>query len=85
MEIKVYTTPTCPWCKKLKEWLKGKKISFQEMDVTESDKARDELIEKSSQMGVPVTIVTKGDKEEVIVGFNEGKLEEVLEKGKKKK
>lgn len=76
MEVKIYTITTCPWCVRLKEWLKAKKISFQEVDVTENDKARDELIEKSGQMGVPMTEI--GDK--IIIGFNEKKLEEAIHK-----
>lgn len=74
MEVKIYTTPTCPFCQKLKEWLKKKKVPFQELDVTESDSARDEMIEKSGQMAVPVTDV----KGEIIVGFDEKKLEDAL-------
>ncbi|MBI4980829.1 glutaredoxin family protein [Candidatus Woesearchaeota archaeon] len=37
MDIKVYTTPNCTWCKKLKEWLKKNKLSFQELDISEND------------------------------------------------
>ena len=44
MEINIYTIPTCPWCTKLKEWLKKKKASFIEHDLTESDHARDEIL-----------------------------------------
>ncbi len=80
MEIKVYSTPSCPWCKKLKDWLKTKKIAFQDIDVTESDTARDEMIEKSGQMGVPVTIIKNTDKEEVVVGFTEAKFEAAIKK-----
>jgi glutaredoxin 3 len=76
MEVQVYTTPTCPWCKKLKDWLKKKKVSFIEHDITESDKARDELIEKSSQLGVPVTDIDGT----IITGFNEKELEAALKK-----
>ncbi len=81
MEIKIYTIPTCPWCVKAKEWLKKKKVSFQECNVAESQNSqyRDELLEKSSQMSVPVV-----DFEGVIViGFNEKRLEEALERAKK--
>ncbi len=74
MKVKVYSTPTCPWCKKLKEWLKKKKVKFEDLDVTEESKWRDELIEKSGQMGVPVTDI--GGK--IIVGFNEKELEKAL-------
>ncbi len=81
MEIKIYITPTCSWCKKLKEWLKSKKLAYQEIDVIESDKSRDELIEKSGQMAVPVTDIDGT----IVVGFNEAKLEEAIKKAEKNK
>ena len=74
MEIQVYTTPTCPWCQKLKAWLKKKKLSFIEHDITESDKARDDALEKSSQLGVPVTDIDG----KIVVEFNEKELENAL-------
>lgn len=78
--VKVYSTPTCPWCAKAKDFLKKKKIKFEDINVAEDEKARDEMVEKSSQMGVPVIIVEKDDgSEEVIVGFDQGKLKEALE------
>lgn len=73
-KVTVYSTESCPWCHKAKEWLKEHKIKFSEKNVGENDKAREEMIEKSGQMGVPV--ITVGDK--VIIGFNQGELEEAL-------
>ena len=91
MEVNIYTIPTCSWCTKLKIWLKKKKISFLEHDLTESDHARDEMIEKSAQMATPVIVVKffkekeeNGEivkeivKENVVVGFDEKKLEAAL-------
>jgi glutaredoxin 3 len=94
MEIKVYSIPTCTWCVKLKDWLKANKVSFQDFDLTESDSARDEIINKSGQMATPVTIIShyedieetdKEEKEEpvliketVIVGFDEKELTKAL-------
>ncbi len=78
MEIKLYMTPTCPWCKKLKEWLKKKKVGYQEIDVVENDREREEMIEKSGQMAVPVIDIDGT----IIVGFDEKKLEEKIGKGK---
>jgi glutaredoxin 3 len=66
MAVKVYTTPTCQWCKKTKEFLKEKKIKYTEVNVAEDDKAREEIIEKSGQMGVPVLEVNG----KIIVGYN---------------
>lgn len=76
MEAIIYTTPTCAWCKKLKEWLKKKKVSYQEHDVIESDDAREIMIDKSGQMAVPV-IEMAG---EIIVGFDEARMEAILKK-----
>ncbi len=74
MVIKIYTTPTCPWCKKTKEFLKENKIKFKEIDVASDKKAAKEMIEKSGQMGVPVIEIDK----QLIVGFDEDKLKKAL-------
>ena len=78
MDIKIYVTPTCTWCQKLKEWLKKKKVSYQELDVIESDTYRDQLIQKSWQMAVPVIDIDG----QIIVGFDEKKLDEIIKKAK---
>jgi glutaredoxin 3 len=70
MEIKIYIRPTDPWSKKLKTWLKRKKLSFQELDITESATYRTELIEKTSQMAVPVIDIDG----KMIVGFHEDQI-----------
>ncbi len=79
MEVKIYTTPTCHWCQKAKEWLKKNKVSFQELDLTESDTYRDEVIEKTHQMAIPVFDIDGL----MIIGFDEKRLEELLKKTKK--
>ena len=63
---------------RLKKWLKKKRLAFEQIDIIESDSARDEIIEKSSQLAVPVIDVDGV----VIVGFNEKKLTEVIKKAK---
>ena len=78
MDIKLYLTPTDPWCKKAKEWLKKKKLSFEERDVEESDKFRDEMLEKSGQLAIPL-IDFDG---KIIIGFQEKALEEALKNAK---
>jgi len=74
MVVKVYSTPTCPWCHKVKDFLKENKIKFEDIDVSSNQKAGQEMVEKSGQMGVPVIDVDG----KIIVGFNEGKLKESL-------
>jgi len=74
-KVKVYSTESCPWCHKAKEFLKEHNIPFEDINVGEDEKARNEMIEKSGQMGVPV-IDIKG---EILVGFDEPKLRELLD------
>jgi glutaredoxin-like YruB-family protein len=72
--IKVYSTPTCPYCVTLKEWLKSKNIEFEDIDVAEDEKSRDEMIEKSGQMGVPVIDING----EIVVGFDRDRISKIL-------
>ena len=74
--VKIYTTPTCPWCKKTKGWMKEKKIKYTEYDVASDEKARKRMIEKSGQMGVPVLEI--GD--QIIVGYDPKAIEKALKK-----
>lgn len=61
-----------------KEWLNEKRIKYKEIDVAKDTKAGEELVRESGQMGVPVIIIGEGDKKQVIVGFDQGRLEELL-------
>lgn len=74
MEVKIYTTPTCPWCKKTKAFLKDNKVSFKEIDVSSDEVASKEMIDKSGQMGVPVVDIDG----KIITGFDEAALKEAL-------
>jgi glutaredoxin 3 len=72
--IKVYSTQTCPWCVKLKEYLKEKKVQYTDYDVAKDAAARSEMIKKSGQMGVP-QIEING---KTIVGFDKAAIEREL-------
>ena len=80
MVVKIYTTPPCPWCKKTKEFLKEKKIKYKEFDVSSDEKARNEMIEKSGQMGVPVLDIDG----QILVGFDPKVIEAAVKKGESK-
>ncbi len=73
-EIIVYSTPTCPYCHMLKDFLKEKKIEFKDVDVSKDQDAAHKMIEKSGQMGVP-QIEING---KIIVGFDKGAIEKEL-------
>ncbi len=73
-EVTVYGTSTCPWCKKVKDFLTEKKVEFTDHDVSSDEKAQKEMIDKSGQMGVPVIVI----KDKVIVGFDAEVIEKAL-------
>lgn len=80
MQITIFSTTTCPYCKMLKDYLTGKNVVFSEKLVDQDDRVRDEMTAESGGfLGVPFTVVTKDDgTKESIIGFDKGKLEEIL-------
>ncbi|MCD6284074.1 glutathione S-transferase N-terminal domain-containing protein [bacterium] len=68
--IKVYSTPMCPYCYTLKEFLKENGFEFEDIDVSKDKKSLDEMVEKSGQMGVPVIEIDG----EIITGFDKEKI-----------
>lgn len=81
MNVKVYSTPTCPYCKLVKEYFTEKGIAFEDVDVAADGEAAKEMVKISGQMGVPV-IEIEG---QIIVGWNKSALEEVVGKRQKSK
>ncbi|KKT86360.1 MAG: Glutaredoxin-like protein, YruB-family [Parcubacteria group bacterium GW2011_GWA1_Parcubacteria_45_10] len=74
MTVKIYSTPTCAYCAMAKEFMKSKNIAYQEFDVVSDVQAREEMIKKTGQMGVPVIDVDG----KVMVGFNQKVLADLL-------
>lgn len=76
--VRIYTTPTCGYCRATKEFFKEHTITYTEVDVSSNSDAAKEMIEKSGQMGVPVIVVGEPPDEELIIGFDQPRLSEVL-------
>ena len=74
MTVKIYTTSTCIYCKMAKDFFNKNKVAYEEFNVAENEKAREEMINKSYQLGVPVIDVDG----EIIVGFDRNTLAKVL-------
>ena len=72
--VTVYSTPTCSWCNTLKAFLKKHRIRFTDIDVSKDQRAADELVKRSGQMGVPQTDIDG----EIIVGFNQARIRQLL-------
>ena len=73
-KVKLYTTPICPYCQTLKQFLKEKNIIFEEVDISQDLTARDYIIDKTGQMEVPILEIG----EEFILGFDREKIVEKL-------
>ena len=73
-KVKIYTTPSCVYCRMTKEFFKEHKVEYEEKDVALDAAAREEMFSKSGQMGVPVIDIDG----KFIVGFDEPRLREAL-------
>ncbi len=74
MKVKIYTTPTCPFCEMAKQYFKSKNIEYEEIDVSSDINGAREMIEKTGQMGVPVIEID----DNIIIGFNKPAIERVI-------
>ena len=73
-KVKIYTTPTCVYCKMTKEFLDKNSVPYTEQDVASDMKARQEMVDKSHQLGVPVVDIEG----EIFVGFDQGGIAKAL-------
>ncbi len=73
-KVVIYSTPTCPYCKRAKDYLFRKGVPFVDRNVAVDRDAAKEMIQKSGQMGVPVITIDN----EIIVGFNQALLDKLL-------
>jgi glutaredoxin-like YruB-family protein len=73
-EIEVYTTPSCPYCTKLKNWLEEQDIDYEAFDLSQNKEKAQELIQKTGQRGVPQTLIKDGDEEKAVIGFQPDKI-----------
>jgi len=71
--ITIYSTPTCVYCKMAKAMFQKNNVAFEEKDVATDMKAREEMVNKSGQLGVPVIDIDG----KIVVGFDEARLKEL--------
>ncbi|MBN1797628.1 MAG: glutathione S-transferase N-terminal domain-containing protein [Spirochaetales bacterium] len=74
MSIIIYSTPSCGYCVKAKEYLRMNKVPFTEYDVARDRRRADEMVRKSGQMGVPVIDING----KIIVGFNQSEIDKAI-------
>lgn len=73
-KITIYSAPWCVYCKMVKSYLDEKKIAYTELDVSTNDTAKDEMIEKSGQLGIPVVDIDG----KIIIGFDKPAINAAL-------
>jgi glutaredoxin-like YruB-family protein len=73
--IIVFSSPNCGWCRKVKSYLREKGFRFKDVDISKDPKAAQDVVRKTGQMGVPVTVINN----KPIIGFNKGELDRVLQ------
>lgn len=74
MSIKIYTTPTCPWCTRAKDYLRQRNVEFSEINVAADKMGAADMLRKSGQMGVPVLDING----RIIVGFDKEAIDSSL-------
>ena len=72
--VLVYSTPSCSWCAKVKNYLKAINIRYTNVDVSKDKRKMDELVKKSGQMGVPQTEIGGT----IVVGYDKVKINKLL-------
>ncbi|MDI3521187.1 MAG: hypothetical protein PWQ17_1893 [Anaerophaga sp.] len=73
-QVIIYTTPTCSWCRTLKDYLKNNHINFREIDVSKDEKAATEMVKRSGQQGVPQSLIDG----QMVVGFDRYRINTLL-------
>ncbi len=74
MTIKIYSTPACTYCKMAKEFLTSQNVAYEDIDVSVDAAAREDMVEKSGQLGVPVFDIDG----QIMVGYNQQLLSKVV-------
>jgi glutaredoxin-like YruB-family protein len=72
--VVVYSTPSCPWCNRLKQYLRENNIKFRDIDVSKDQKAAEEMVKRSGQQGVPQADING----QIVIGFDKKKIDKLL-------
>jgi glutaredoxin-like YruB-family protein len=76
--VTIYSTPTCTYCNAAKDYFKKNNVTYTEYNVASDEMRRKEMIDKTSQLGVPVIVID----DQVIVGFDQEAISKALENKK---
>ena len=74
MTVKVYSTPSCPYCTMAKKYLESKNVKYEEFDVSVDRSAAMEMVRKSRQRGVPVLDIDGN----IVIGFDKDRIDSLI-------
>ncbi|MGM0368332.1 MAG: glutaredoxin domain-containing protein [Actinomycetota bacterium] len=74
-KVIVYSTSTCPYCNRVKDYLASKGVKFKDIDIAKDKKYLDEMVKKSGQMGIPVIDIDGN----IIIGFEKEEIDKAVE------
>ena len=78
-KVTIYSTPACGYCNIAKDFFKENKVEYTAYDVATDEEKRDEMVEKTGQMGVPVIMIgDEGAEPEIVIGFDKARISELL-------
>lgn len=73
--VKVYSFEGCPWCVKVKNYLKARGVEYEVHDIELNEDDAKECLRISGDLTVPVTTV---DGKNYVLGFDKRKIDELL-------
>ena len=73
-KVIIYSTPACVYCKMAKAYFQQNQVPYTEHDVASDAVAREEMIQKTGQLGVPVIDING----KIVIGFDQGRIKELL-------
>ncbi len=77
-KVTIYSTMACGYCNIAKDFFKENGVEYVAYDVGSDEERRNEMVEKTGQMGVPVIVIGEGEEEETIIGFDKARISELL-------
>jgi glutaredoxin 3 len=72
--VRVFSTSSCPYCVTLKAYLEEHNIAYEDLNVGEDQAARQEMIDRTQQMGVPVVEIDG----QIVIGFDKERINQLL-------
>ena len=74
-KVEIYSTPTCHFCHMAKDFFAANNVAFTDYNVAVDTAKREEMMDKSGQLGVPVIVI---DDQDLVIGFDQKQVSKLL-------